>query len=684
LSSGPIAFEVSHKLADGSVGEVYLARAPKLGRSVVLKVLRAELTTDEELVGRFLDECQLLASLSHPGILPYLATGQVDDGRYYLLTEHFEGGTLADRLKRQGPLSPKEVGALVGPLAEALDYVHEKGVVHRDLKPDNVLLVGSGDGLKPVLIDFGLAHFQGKKTVRTSAGQLLATPEYAAPECVQGKKADARSDLYALGIMLYEALTGAPPFVGTDLSKLLLRHLHAPVPPLTGPAAVLFPVMQRLLAKVPDERYQNAKDAAHAIQEALHPVSVAPTLVPGALEPSAPQDVRPPVPPASLAPSPPVDTGPAPENPLGTLGNYELVKLLGEGAMGQVFQARHARLGRQVALKLLKPHHAQDKGLLARFFQEAKTVNQVNHEHIVEIHDFVEDVRPDGSPQAYCVMELLVGQTLHQLNEKQALPLALIIKIMRQVCQGLAAAHRVGVVHRDVKPDNIFIAERSGATEYVKLLDFGVAKQTGAKLDGGTRTGVIMGTPEYMAPEQAAGREVDRHVDIWAVGVVLYELLCGRRPYDAEAFGQLVVDLNTKPIPPLPVNARSGEEIPPRLRALVTRCLSRRPQERPDTMEVVDRELERALDKPRPLPVTDPARAPPSSEPQPGPLPSPEELAAVQSQHADSGSSSVGWWLVLALALSLLGGGVVYGKTHPEQLPPQVRELLTMVGISSP
>jgi hypothetical protein len=260
------------------------------------------------------------------------------------------------------------------------------------------------------------------------------------------------------------------------------------------------------------------------------------------------------------------------------LGSYQLEGLLGEGSMGRVFRARHTRLGRQVALKVLRPAFARDGGFVRRFFQEARAVNHINHEHIVEIFDFVEDAE---AGHVYCVMELLRGRSLAELLREESPSLERIRRILVQLCTALGAAHRLGVVHRDIKPDNLFLIERSGQTDFVKVLDFGVAKVLTAEGTGGTLDGTIIGTPTYMSPEQAAGQPVDHRADIYAVGTVLYELLAGRPPFLASSFGQLVVKVITEPPPPLPAHLPSGEPLPPELERLTLCCLAKEPEERP-------------------------------------------------------------------------------------------------------
>ena len=285
-----------------------------------------------------------------------------------------------------------------------------------------------------------------------------------------------------------------------------------------------------------------------------------------------------------------------------SLGPYVVEQLLGEGTMGCVYQGRHQRLGRQVALKVLHGHLIQDKTLVARFLQEARLVNQINHPHIVEVHDFVEELFPE---RVYGVMELLRGKTLAAQLAERALTLAEICNIGKQIADALHAAHRVDVVHRDLKPDNIFLTAREGREDSVKVLDFGVAKllQTAGDLRvADTQAGTMVGTPRYMAPEQAAGIEVDARTDIYALGTILYEMLAGRPPFTSTVFGQLAADIITQPPPPLPDRTQAGEAIPKQLLDLVASCLSKSTDARPPSMAAVSTWLDRTLQGPTPRP----------------------------------------------------------------------------------
>ena len=275
------------------------------------------------------------------------------------------------------------------------------------------------------------------------------------------------------------------------------------------------------------------------------------------------------------------------------LGNYELVDLLGKGAMGRVFRARHALLGREVAIKVLNADLAARPDIVDRFFREARVVNDIDHGNIVEVTDFVE-----APGVAYLVMELLDGVSLRELLKQKGRrypPIARLLGILMQVCDALEAAHAKGVVHRDLKPDNVFVVKRDGE-DFVKVLDFGIAKLRDSGDDqASTMSGMILGTPHYMSPEQALGKRVDRLADVWAAGVVLYEVLAGAVPFTAKSFVELAVKIREQPPAPLPPKTPRGEKVPPELAAIVMRCLEKKPVDRFRSMAA----LAEALREPR-------------------------------------------------------------------------------------
>jgi len=269
-----------------------------------------------------------------------------------------------------------------------------------------------------------------------------------------------------------------------------------------------------------------------------------------------------------------------------SIGNYKIVRVLGEGGMGTVYLAEHPMIGKRVAVKMLRPDLGTDPGLVSRFFQEAKAVNEIRHPNIVDISDFGHT--EDGI--VYFVMELMEGKSLRdRISEEGPMPIDLAVTFARQVIDALAAAHRVGIVHRDLKPDNIFLvadAQVPGGFRS-KLFDFGVAKLLGDKqkqVGHKTIDGAVVGTPFYMSPEQALCHDVGAAADIYAMGVVMYEMVTGTVPFRSE---QLVILLNAILKQPAPPPSRIRREIPPWLDRLILRCLEKDPEARPRTMEEV-------------------------------------------------------------------------------------------------
>jgi serine/threonine-protein kinase len=261
-------------------------------------------------------------------------------------------------------------------------------------------------------------------------------------------------------------------------------------------------------------------------------------------------------------------------------GKYELVRLIGRGGMGSVWEGRHASLGSAVAIKFIDTTHADSREAQSRFVHEARAAARIQSRHAVQIFDH--GVTEDG--RAYMVMELLVGEALdRRIDRLGRLSLESTARILGQVCRALQRAHDCGIVHRDLKPDNVFIVRSPDEDEEVaKVLDFGVAKITprsgDSRLTSGTKTGAVLGTPYYMSPEQARGlRSIDWRTDLWSLGVIAYECVTGVLPFEGESVGDLLVKICTSPVP-LP-SARDPE-LPSEFDAWFARALDRDPQRR--------------------------------------------------------------------------------------------------------
>jgi serine/threonine protein kinase len=275
---------------------------------------------------------------------------------------------------------------------------------------------------------------------------------------------------------------------------------------------------------------------------------------------------------------------------------------LGQGGMGVVYAARHTVIDRRLALKVLRADLGRDPQIRARFVQEAKAASHIGNPHICEVSDFGE--LPDGS--TYFAMELLVGRSLADtLDEhpRTPLPVPRLVHIALQVARGLGAAHDAGIVHRDLKPDNVMLVARGSDADFVKVLDFGIAK-VGFSAERVTRAGQVFGTPHYMSPEQAEGKAVDARTDIYALGVMLFEMASGRVPFDADNFmGILTQHLYKEPPSLRETAAAAGGNVPEALDAIVRKCMAKKAAQRYLTMDEVGADLERLATGGTPLAV---------------------------------------------------------------------------------
>jgi serine/threonine protein kinase len=274
-------YEIVAALGHGGMADVYRAWQPSMSREVAMKILSSILTRDQLFLERFAREVQTIARLEHRYIVPVYEHGKTDDGVVYLAMRYLKGGTLAELIKARGALPLALVDRLLQQIAAALDYAHQKGVVHRDIKPSNVLL---DEEQNAYLADFGLARTDDKDFARTltEAGAVIGTPTYLAPELIQENRADSRSDLYSLGVVLYEMVTGRPPFSGDSVYALMQAHLTRQ-PPRPSTLRVDLPytverVLLKAIHKSPDQRYQNALELANDFRLAVQQAPTQPNL----------------------------------------------------------------------------------------------------------------------------------------------------------------------------------------------------------------------------------------------------------------------------------------------------------------------------------------------------------------------------------------------------------------------
>jgi len=297
-------------------------------------------------------------------------------------------------------------------------------------------------------------------------------------------------------------------------------------------------------------------------------------------------------------------------------GKYRLVRLLGDGGMGSVYEAQHAVLGTRVAIKVLHPELARRTGLVERFLQEARVAAQIRSPHVVQVTDI--DRTPDG--HAYIVMELLEGEPLSGVLDRQRrLPVMTASEYTLQILQALEAAHALGVIHRDLKPENVFVTF-AGGRAVLKLIDFGIAKarRTDPQQRNLTVAGVVMGTAEYMAPEQARSADrVDARADLYAVGVMLYEMIAGMRPVTGEEARVIAHKVERGEIVPL---LQAAPDTPRELAGLVHHAMAARPELRFANATEMRLALEKAMSGSRPA-TAPPGAVAPHTTPPVGPAP---------------------------------------------------------------
>lgn len=357
------------------------------------------------------------------------------------------------------------------------------------------------------------------------------------------------------------------------------------------------------------------------------------------------------------------------ENLTGQLidGRYQVDYVLGVGSMGIVYGARHAAVGKLVAIKALRAHLADDAEAIQRFNAEATAATSIGNQHIVETFDFGR--LPDGA--AYLVMEYLEGRSLAELIEGWS-PLALerITKIGVQIAEALNAAHLAGIVHRDLKPDNVFLCEREGDPDFVKILDFGIAK-FGVSQARLTQAGAVFGTPAYMSPEQALGKATDGRTDVYALGVMLYEMACGRVPFQGEnAIAVLSMHANEAP----EALSLRKPDVSPELEAIVHKCLQKDFEARYGSMAELAADLARLASgmpvraEPRP-PVV--ALPPPTSPEDVVTLP---EIAPIPVSSPVPSGGGVPWPLVLLLLVAVAGGAYWFSRQREPSVPLSVAQ----------
>ncbi len=489
-------------------GVSFLGTDTVMQRRILIRRFGTDIVPSEKAASRLLNDIRRVARLHHPAIAAIYDAGRDDDG-VYLVQELVDGRTLREAIDNDVSIDVPRTVQVMTRIAEALDYAHGLGLLARCIRPENVIV---GPSFDAHLTDFGLA-------LRQADLEATATT-YWPPEASRGERMDPMSDIYQLGALSWEMLTGSPP-------------------PAPGPGPPVLPangdrsapeVLRRVVVGALEPDRARRLGSAQELLEELHGTN----LLPGAL----------------LA------------------NRYEILREIGHGGMGAVYAAKDLVLDEQVALKVLKG--PLDETTEKCFVQEIRLARQISHRNIVRVHTLERwrDVR-------FIVMEYIEGVDLRAWCERRGtIPLNLAIDLVLGIASGLAAAHRLGIVHRDVKPENVLI----DAAGLPRLVDFGIARQGDVHL---TKEGLVIGSPAYMAPEQIKGQAADQRADLYALGILSYMLLGGREPFHSENVAEVLRMQMETPPPPL---TSLRPDASPDLERLLLRVLDKDPNRRPESV----------------------------------------------------------------------------------------------------
>jgi serine/threonine-protein kinase len=553
-------YEIIDAVGSGGMGHVYRARRIHLGDDVAIKVMQATPDTPPESRDRFLRESRACAQLRHPNIVGLLDFGFDSGNQPFMVMELLSGPSLREEINLEAPMPPERVVAILEQVADALQLAHDRGITHRDLKPANIVAHRYEPGERVYkVIDFGLALMKAAsdETRLTRPAFFLGTLAYAAPEQLRGEDVTAAADVYALGVIAYEMLTGGRPFDAADQATLITQTLTGtPARPSTRrsglPAAIDDAVMKALSRDVSD-RWASVTAFIDALRDATGQSS----------------------------------SGTASAVETGLLSRYELGGLVGRGRLGSlVYRGTHRALAVPVAIRVLKredqPHW---DAVRARFLLEARTL-QVAHPSLLQVRDFGEDDR-----SIYLVTDLIDGLSLRQaMAEAGPMPWPKAANLLTQALGAMSALNARGGFICGVNPDMIRIERAPGSDERIVISSAGInsIQDVLATMREQELRGQEASENElpYVAPEVLMGGAPDARADVFTLGVLAYQMVTGAIPFKAASLPQLLGQM-------LQVKPRSPEqEMPDAARAAILKAIDAVPASRFASAEAFARALE--------------------------------------------------------------------------------------------
>ena len=537
-------YEILGPLGAGGMGQIYRARRVRLGDEVALKALLSS-GGSPEAAERFLRESRACAQLRHPNIVSILDFDVDGEARPFLVMELLSGPSLRDELDLSGALGAARALEVLGVVASAVQLAHDHGITHRDLKPANIVAhrYGSGERVYKV-IDFGLASLATvpDATRLTLPFTFLGTIAYAPPEQLAGESVGPAADQYSLAVVAYELLTGRRPFDAVEPMALAHQVMRGVVEPPTTVRPALPPdvdrVIGRAMSRAPTDRWPSVSAFAEALTAALSTVADAPAAGPGTLDGD------------------------------GLLSRYDLGDVLGPGRFGSVVRrGTHRALSTPVAIRHLKREgQPQWEALRGRFLREARTL-QVRHQHLLHVRDFGED-----SSGVFVVTDLVAGPSLRDVIADGPLPWLRARRLILQMTEAAEALHQHEGLLTGVNPDTIRVTGE-GESERVVLTTGGIraladvlATMREEQLRGQEASDLEL---PYLAPEVLTGRAPDERTDLFTLGVVAYQLVTGRVPFQAATLPELIGQMLTV----APAGVPAGE-VPSAAAGAILLCVS--------------------------------------------------------------------------------------------------------------
>ena len=554
-------YEIIDILGSGGMGQVYRARRLKLGDEVAIKVMQTAQAAPPEARERFLRESRACAQLRHPNIVGILDFDVDASNQPFLVMELLSGPSLREEIELESPMAPARVAAILGPVAAALQLAHDRGITHRDLKPANIVVhrYESGERVYKV-IDFGLAAMKAAsdETRLTDPAFFVGTIAYAAPEQMRGEAVTSATDIYALGMIAYEMLTGALPFDAgnrvTLINQMLTVRPTNPAARLAGLSETIDRAVMRAIDKNPADRWPSVTDFVDALREAAGDAAA--------------------------------DEAPASSG--GLLSRYELGGLVGRGRLGSlIYRGTHRALGVPVAIRVLKRDEQPNwDAVRARFLLEART-QQVPHPGLLQVRDFGED-----DQNVFLVTDFVDGPSLRQaLAESGAFAWPRASALLTQALDAVAALHRNGGFICGVNPDMVRIrAGGAGAAGGDKPL--GGSEQIVVSSAGIRSVQDVLATMReqelrgqeaseqelpYVAPEVLMGGAPNVPADVFTIGVLAYEMVTGRQPFRAASVPELLGQM-LQVAPAAPATLATG--VPEAASLAILRSISGSPDRR--------------------------------------------------------------------------------------------------------